>query len=158
ARYQGRRIMVLGSGHSAMGTLLDLAILATEAPATRIVWALRQRELNKVFGGGAADQLAQRGALGTRLRQLVDAHAFDVIAPFALDTIERAAQDALLIVGDSDGTRRSAVVDELIVAAGLRPDLSIFREVRVDLDPAIDCPRALAPLVDPNVHSCGTVP
>jgi hypothetical protein len=45
----------------------------------------------------------------------------------------------------------------LVVATGLRPDLSLLREVRLDLDPALECPRALAPLIDPNVHSCGTV-
>ena len=33
----------------------------------------------------------------------------------------------------------------------------MLREVRLDLDPALECPRALAPLIDPNVHSCGTV-
>ena len=30
--------------------------------------------------------------------------------------------------------------------------------MRLDLDPAVESPRALAPLIDPNVHSCGTVP
>jgi len=30
--------------------------------------------------------------------------------------------------------------------------------VRLDLDPALESPRALAHLIDPNVHSCGTVP
>ncbi|MCG7354759.1 flavoprotein, partial [Roseomonas mucosa] len=32
-----------------------------------------------------------------------------------------------------------------------------LREVRLDLDPALECPRVLAPLIDPNLHSCGTV-
>jgi ubiquinone/menaquinone biosynthesis C-methylase UbiE len=31
-------------------------------------------------------------------------------------------------------------------------------EVRLDLDPALESPRALAPLIDPSIHSCGTVP
>ena len=30
--------------------------------------------------------------------------------------------------------------------------------MRLDLDPAVQSPRALAPLIDPNLHSCGTVP
>ena len=47
--------------------------------------------------------------------------------------------------------------DELVVATGLRPDLSFLAELRLDLDPALECPRALAPLIDPNEHSCGTV-
>jgi hypothetical protein len=40
----------------------------------------------------------------------------------------------------------------------LRPDLSFLSEVRLDLDAAVESPRALAPLIDPNVHSCGSVP
>lgn len=31
-------------------------------------------------------------------------------------------------------------------------------EVRLDLDPIVESPRALASLIDPNIHSCGTVP
>ena len=48
--------------------------------------------------------------------------------------------------------------DELIVAdrlsAGSR--LSCAR-LRLALDPALECPPILAPLIDPNLHSCGTV-
>jgi hypothetical protein len=49
------------------------------------------------------------------------------------------------------------VVDELIVSTGFRPDLSMLSEIRLRLDPAIEAPVALAPLIDPNEHSCGTV-
>ena len=52
---------------------------------------------------------------------------------------------------------RSATVDELVVATGLRPDLDFLREIRLSLDPALECPPELAPLIDPNLHSCGTV-
>jgi hypothetical protein len=48
-------------------------------------------------------------------------------------------------------------VDELIVATGFRPDLSFLRELRISLDPSLESPPELAPLIDPNVHSCGTV-
>ena len=34
----------------------------------------------------------------------------------------------------------------------------MLSELRLDLDPIVESPRALAPLIDPNVHSCGTVP
>jgi hypothetical protein len=44
-----------------------------------------------------------------------------------------------------------------IVVTGFRPDLSFLREIRLRLDPAIEAPVALAPLIDPNEHSCGTV-
>jgi len=48
-------------------------------------------------------------------------------------------------------------VDEIIATTGFRPDLSFLREVRLSLDPSLESPVALAPLIDPNVHSCGTV-
>ncbi len=57
-----------------------------------------------------------------------------------------------------DGGRSLPPVDEVIAATGFRPDWSILSEVRLDLDSSVESPRALAPLIDPNVHSCGTVP
>ena len=48
-------------------------------------------------------------------------------------------------------------VEEVIVVTGFRPDLSFLSEVRLDLDPVLSAPTKLAPLIDPNVHSCGTV-
>ena len=44
-----------------------------------------------------------------------------------------------------------------MVATGFRPELDLLRELRLSLDPAVECPPALAPLIDPNLHSCGTV-
>jgi hypothetical protein len=40
---------------------------------------------------------------------------------------------------------------------GFRPDLSLLAELRLELDSTLQAPVALAPLIDPNVHSCGTV-
>lgn len=69
-----------------------------------------------------------------------------------------AADGPRLLVGAGDGCcARQVVVDELVVATGFRPDLDLVRELRIRLDPAIECPIALAPLIDPNEHSCGTV-
>jgi hypothetical protein len=49
-------------------------------------------------------------------------------------------------------------VDEIIAATGFRPDMEVLSELRLALDPAVESPVALAPLIDPNVHSCGSVP
>jgi Pyridine nucleotide-disulphide oxidoreductase len=157
ADYAGKRVLVIGSGHSAAGTLIDLAQLQVQAPGTQVLWALRTREhLARVYGGGAADQLAARGAVGTRLKQLVEGGAFEIVAPFTVDTIEQA-DGALLVSGESGDELRTLRVDTVIVATGLKPDTRFLSELRTDLDPALDCPKALAPLIDPNVHSCGTV-
>lgn len=156
-RYAGRRTMVLGSGDSALGNLISLARLADQASGTAIVWAARNRDLTRALGGGAADQLPERGALGTRVRDLAARGALDVVRPFAVDEIARAPDGTLLVAGAGGTGRLAIAADELIVATGFRPDLAMLGEVRLDLDPALDCPRILAPLIDPNLHSCGTV-
>jgi Pyridine nucleotide-disulphide oxidoreductase len=154
ARHAGRRTLVVGSGHSAIGTLLDLAQLAGEAPGTEVVWALRKRSPLAAYGGGSADQLPERGALGRRLKAQVDAGAVTVVPSFDLTRIRRSA-DGLLTVASAGGV--SVTADELVIATGFRPDVTMLRELRLALDPALECPVALAPLIDPNIHSCGTV-
>ena len=152
--YAGRRVLVVGSGHSAIGTLLDLADLAAEMPGTVVLWAARSADLTRAYGGGGADQLPERGALGQRLRGLVEAGTVQLVAPFTIEEIAQRADGSLLA---RDWRGREVEADEMVVATGLRPDLAILREVRLDLDPALECPRALASLIDPNLHSCGTV-
>jgi hypothetical protein len=39
-----------------------------------------------------------------------------------------------------------------------RPNLSLLGELRLDLDDRVEAARALAPLIDPNLHSRGSVP
>ena len=155
ARYAGKSVMVVGSGHSAFNSLQALATLQTEEPKTRLMWAVRRTQLDeKLFGGGSADQLSARGALGTRMRQLVDT-GLDVRTGFHLSAIEREP-DGLWAVGRAG--ERIGPIDEIIATTGYRPDLVMTRELRLDLDPAVEAPRVLAPLIDPNIHDCGTVP
>jgi thioredoxin reductase len=156
ARYAGKTVAVLGAGHSAIGTLTDLARLATEAPETRPVWLLRGNDPAKAFGGGANDKLAARGELGVAFAALVAAGRITVESEFRVSHI--GADGPRLTVGTGSACcGRQVVADELIVATGFRPDLDFVRELRIQLDPAIECPVELAPLIDPNEHSCGTV-
>ena len=156
ARYAGKTVAVLGAGHSAIGTLSDLAQLAKQSPETRPVWLLRGSDPAKAFGGGANDKLAARGALGAAFAALVATGQITVESEFRVTHL--TADGPRLLVRAGDGCcARQVVVDELVVATGFRPDLDFVRELRVRLDPAIECPVALAPLIDPNEHSCGTV-
>ncbi|QQS15123.1 MAG: NAD(P)-binding domain-containing protein [Rhodospirillales bacterium] len=155
ARYAGRRVLVVGAGHSAANALLDLAALAREAPGTEIVWAVRaEGDLARLYGGGDADALAARGALGTGLRALVESGAVTLRTGFRVAELRRAS-NRVDVVG-ADGVVIPGV-DEIVVATGQRPDLEITRELRLRLDPALECVEALGPLIDPNIHSCGTV-
>ena len=153
-RFAGKRIAVAGGGHSAANVLLDLAKLAATEPATSITWLLRRPDAARLVGGGAKDELPERGRLGTSVDHLVVEGMIGVERNFRTDRVTRT--DDGLKVADAD--REAGPFDEIIVATGLRPNLALLRELRVDLDDIVEAPRTLAPLIDPNVHSCGSVP
>jgi thioredoxin reductase len=156
ARYAGKRVLVVGTGHSAMNALLDLCALQRAVPATEIHWALRRAAPDGVYGGGEADQLQARGELGQRTRAVVERGCVQIEPSFRIMSIDKR-DDGLHVRGLLGATTSEVVVDEIIVATGTRPDLSFLRELRVALDPALECVNALASLIDPNIHSCGTV-
>jgi thioredoxin reductase len=156
SRYAGKTIAVIGSGHSAVGTLIDLVRLKDEAPDTQVIWLVRGNP-EKAFGGGANDKLAARGELGLIFSQLVRDARLKVEKDFRVSQIDTQGDKLLIATGSACCGGRYVLVDQLIVATGFRPDLSFLRELRIALDPSIEAPPALAPLIDPNEHSCGTV-
>ena len=143
-----------GSGHSAFNVLLELAELARSEPRTAITWVARSTQLRKILGGADADELPERGRLGERLGALIAQGTLQVETGFKAATV--TGTPGGLVV--SDGARDLAPVDEIVVATGFRPELAILRELRLALDEVVESPFALAPLIDPNIHSCGTVP
>jgi thioredoxin reductase len=154
ARYAGKRTAVVGSGASAFTALAYLADLAEDEPGTHAVWILRRGITGSTFGGGEADQLPARGALGLRAKAAVEEGHASAVTGFRTQAIERDGDRLVLVAEDG---RRLDPVDEVIVLTGLRPDLSFLSELRLGLDDRLQAPTALAPLIDPNVHSCGTV-
>jgi hypothetical protein len=153
-RYAGKRVLVVGSGHSAQQTLLELAQLAEREPNTQLVWAIRRPVVQQMFGGGADDALPERGQLGLRSLALLEQGQARLVAGVEIQAL-RNTEEGVVIVGEEE---RIGPVDEIIATTGFRPDLSFLREVRLSLDPGLESPLALAPLIDPNIHSCGTVP
>lgn len=154
-RYAGKRVLVVGAGHSAINAMLDLVSLRREEPGTQTEWAMRRDNLASVFGG-EADALPARGALGASARAVVEKGDADILTPFRIHAIDRTGP-ALRVRGELGGREHATEADEIIVAAGFRPDLSALREVRIRLDPWLEAVEPLAPLIDPNGHSCGTV-
>jgi len=154
ARYTGRRTAVVGSGASAFTTLALLADLAKEENGTHAVWILRRGIGTNTYGGGDADQLPARGALGLRAKAAVEAGHASTVTGFRTQAVEREGDQLVLVAEDG---RRLDPIDEVIVLTGFRPDLSFLSELRLGLDERLQAPTALAPLIDPNVHSCGTV-
>ena len=157
SRYAGRKVLVVGSGHSAMDAVIGLARLKAEVPQTTALWAMRSAPTTKTFGGLTDDQLASRGALGERAKAAVDRGDIVIVAPFRVAAFS-LAEGRVFVSGETAEGMRTITVDEVIVATGFRPDYSALSEIRLDLHPWLECPRILGPLIDPNEHSCGTVP
>jgi NADPH-dependent 2,4-dienoyl-CoA reductase/sulfur reductase-like enzyme len=152
--FAGKRVLVAGAGHSATNTLLALAQLAEEEPGTNLVWAIRGTVGQRVFGGGEDDRLPARGELGSRLKSLVDDGRVELLTGFNIEAVEGGNGQATVRALDG----REVTVERIVSATGFRPDHSIANELRLGLDPILGSTAALAPLIDPNEHSCGTVP
>jgi hypothetical protein len=155
-RYAGKTVMVVGSGHSALNALIELETLRRDLPTTSLIWIIRKAHVEAAFGGEEADALPARGRLGIRVRGLVESGAVRVYSPFRIARIEQAG-GSLAVTGDHDGEDRTLAVDEIIVATGFRPDLSMLRELRLTIDPWLESSGTVGPLIDPNLHSCGSV-
>jgi thioredoxin reductase len=154
-RYANRRVAVVGSGHSAQNAIRDLAVLAERTSGTEVTWIVRRSDPGQMFGGKADDQLPERGRLGADTQHVVDRGVVRLVTGFRTDRVV-AGPDGTTLVAD-DG-REVGPFDRIVNATGFRPDLAMLSELRVDVDPMLQSARALAPMIDPNVHSCGSVP
>jgi NAD(P)-binding Rossmann-like domain len=156
--FAGRKTLVVGSGHSAANALLELALLTKDEASASLVWATRSFDLARIYSGGDADQLPARGELGASVRELVDRGRVKLTTGFAILALSEE-RGAIVVKGETaKGLRWIGPVDRIIAATGQRPDLLLTRELRLDLDPWLESAKALGPLIDPNVHSCGSVP
>jgi len=156
--FAGKRTLVVGAGHSAANALLYLAELARQEPDTRLLWATRSPTLTRVFGGGDADALPARGQLGASLRALRDSGALEFVSGLRITRLERVAGQLTVSGLNAEGEAIDlSGIDRIVCATGQRPDLSLTSELRVKLDPWLESTEALGPLIDPNLHSCGTV-
>lgn len=154
ARAAGRHVTVVGAGHSAANTLIALATLAADEPDTRITWLIRNASAARISAGG--DELERRGALGSRVQRLVADGRIEVVDRFEILRAEPTG-DGVRLHGRRGGEAASHDTDLVVVATGFRPQLGMLRELRLELDDIVEAPRRLAPLIDPNEHSCGTV-
>jgi len=156
-KYANKTVLVVGSGHSAINIALALLSLQDQEPGTRVLWALRRNRIERLLGGGLNDQLPERGALGLAARRAIDTGRLQVLAPFAASRLVQA-EGRIAVIGSLGETQMTLMVDQIAVATGFRPDFEMLSELRVSVDPATEAPPALSPLIDPNFHSCGTVP
>jgi thioredoxin reductase len=156
-RYANKNIAVVGGGHSAINTILELEKLKQEFPQTEINWILRKHQVSDVYGGKEDDALEARGQLGIRIERLISEDRINVYTPFEISEI-RKVNEGLVLIGEQYGRKKQLPgVDEIIANTGSRPDFSFLREVRLNISNSIESVDALAELIDPNIHSCGSI-
>ncbi|WP_159800771.1 NAD(P)-binding domain-containing protein [Flavobacterium sp. MK4S-17] len=156
-RYANKSVLVIGAGHSAINSLLDLAKLKESHPQITLHWALHTESLAKVYGGQENDALEARGALGIKIEQLVKSGQLHIHTPYYIHGLTAEASRLTIKGYIKSQYHELKGIEEIIANTGARPDFTVLREVRVAQDPALECFPDLAELIDPNVHSCGTV-
>lgn len=156
-RYQGKSVAVIGGGHSAINALLELADLKeTDSGNIKLDWILTKASVEDAYGGLDNDELPGRGRVGQRIKALVDKDVVRVHTPVFIEHMDDPS-GKIAISGSSQKGKFDLLTDEVIIATGLKPNLEMLRELRVSLDERMESPVRLAPLIDPNVHSCGSV-
>ena len=159
-RLAGRHVTVVGAGHSAANTLIALGRLQRDEPTTTISWLIRSASTQRVTSS-EDDGLAGRALLGSRVDRLIAAGSVELVGGFEIGGARLDHNDSgagsVVLTGTRNGGPAEHHTDVVVNATGFRPDLGMLRELRLELDDVVEAPRRLAPLIDPNHHSCGTV-
>jgi thioredoxin reductase len=156
-RFTGKHTVVVGAGHSAANALIALGRLVEREPGTTVTWVVRNEAPVRVYGS-TDDELDGRASIGVATRELVEAGIVNLVNNFLVGDVVPTDDGRVSLLGTRADRALSLDADTIVVATGFRPDLHGLREIRLGLDEVIEAPVRLAPLIDPNLHSCGTVP
>ena len=135
--YEGKRVLLVGDGHSAATALDALLALA----GTSVVWISR-RDAQAPLPVIPGDPLPERGRLSKRANEL--ASGGEKRVEFRKATvIERVQErkDGFEIKVRTENTLDRLVVDRILAHVGYRPDNHIYRELQVH-----ECYATLAPM------------
>jgi hypothetical protein len=151
---RGRRILVIGDGHSAANAIGVLDELAQEDPSTRVTWAVRsanRRPCEEV----ANDPLPERRAVVERANALAE-------APPPFLTVERRAMIDSVAQTNGHATitlTANRVVEADFIAAftGYRPDGGFLSELAVEISPVSEGGARLYRAIS-SVTDCLSVP
>lgn len=153
-QFAGKTVLVIGGGHSAYNALQDLVKLSEQAQDTRILWGIRQASADNIVRSAKNDELQERRRLEVHIQTLLEQGKIELFTHIAIEKIQRD-NGKLMVHSHSQAL---PPVDEIIAATGFRPNLALLSELRTATHPATQSPVNLGPLIDPNLHTCGSVP
>ncbi len=126
-RFEGRRVLLVGSGHSAATALAALVGLA----GTHVVWVVRG-DVGDPLPVIDDDPLPERERL-SRLANRLAGGADSRVDCRRSTAVERvsARGDGFDVVLSSRGVEETVLVDRILAHVGYRPDSSLYRELQV---------------------------
>jgi len=139
----GRRILLVGAGHSAQTAARDLEGLVERVPGTRVVWAIRSGDPD--FGAVEDDPLPARHALVQHARDLTTEESpFDVRVGRSVEGL-RPSQDGIVVtLANRDGGTEEVTVDRIVSLTGSVGDAGMYRQLQVHECYATSGPMKLA--------------
>jgi cation diffusion facilitator CzcD-associated flavoprotein CzcO len=155
AAISGKRVLVIGAGHSGMTVILSLLALSPSQAAAKIVWICRSP---RPPGGKSYPAGSARGALEARAHAAAADARVRVVGGLSVASLAADVGGVAAIGEDAEGRPVSVEGDLAIVSTGYRPDLSLGAELWLAADPRWEAPVGLADLIDPERHSCNSVP
>jgi len=165
--WAGRRILLVGAGHSAQTAARDFARLAEAHPGTRIIWAIRSSE--PTFGAVVDDPLPARARLVAEARRLAfaDSGSVKALRGVVVESL-RPAENAVAVtlrtttrdpraMSTGGGAAGSSVVevDRIVSLTGAVGEHTLYRQLQVHECWATQAPMKLAAaLLDSTSEDC----
>jgi len=155
SRFAGKRILLLGHGHSAANTIVALHELIKQAPPTRVIWAVRS-DRSRPVTEVADDPLAERAAIVNAANDLAQNPPPPLrvlrrasIEGFHADTAQSPPRVTLRVWKNVEEIE----VDEVISLTGYRPNLEMLRETTAEFSSVSEGVRGLHRALT-NVTDC----
>ncbi len=129
--WAGKRILLVGGGHSAQTVAQSLAALARGNPSTRVIWALRQPELR--LQPIADDRLPARSRLTRSARELAtrDTPGLETLKGASVNAVEPNGESVNVFLRRRDGSTVVRRVDRIVSMCGYVGDHNLYRQLQV---------------------------
>ncbi len=131
-RYAGKRVLLIGHGHSAAHAIMALNQIAQQEPATQVIWAVRT-DRTKPIADIPDDPLPERASIASI------ANAIAQNPPKSIKVLRRAALEALVHNQERLKVKLKVFrsfeefeIDETTALTGYRPNLEMLRELSAD--------------------------
>jgi hypothetical protein len=145
ARYAGRRVLLLGDGHSAATVLRMFQDLGQESRPARVEWVRRERGGAAPFPEAADDPLPARRDLAAGANRIArSAPWLETHRGATVLSYEALGAGPLRVALSYEGDERALEVDRVLALVGYRPDLTITRELQIHHCYASEGPMKLA--------------